>query len=107
MHSDCIAEALGLGMIVPVFVGVTEWEVLSRRVVEQGRSLLESNSWSEGKRCAGRRVLRRQMDLGGLVELVRMAVRGRETWMHTRDLRATVSLWFVSGWNQLRLHLQH
>jgi hypothetical protein len=96
-HFDYTAEAVEPGRIVPVFVGVTGWEVLSRRAVEQGRSLLESSFWSGGKLCAGRQGLKQRTGLGGLEYLVRLIAREIETWMHTRDLRAIVSLWLVSG----------
>jgi len=70
-HFGCIAEAEGPDRIVLVFVEGMRWEVLSRRAVEQDRSLLELSSWSGGMRCAGRRELKQQTGLGGLEELVR------------------------------------
>jgi hypothetical protein len=86
MHFDYIAEAAGPDTTVLVFVETTGWEALSQRAVEQGRSLLESSSWSGGKRYAGRRGLKRQMDPGGLEELVRLAIGEQKLEMHTRDL---------------------
>jgi hypothetical protein len=78
-HFDYTAEVAGSGRIALGSVEVTGWEVLSQHVVEQGRSLLESSSWSGGKLCAGRQGLKQQTDLEGLEDFVRLAVREIET----------------------------
>lgn len=85
-HSGCIVEVVGSDIAVLVFVEGRKLVVLSRRVVEQGRSLLGSSSWSGEKRFAGQQELRQQTGLAELENDVRWGVREAEEWLHTRDL---------------------
>lgn len=82
-HSGCIAEVKESDTTVIESVGVMRWEVLSQRAEEQGRSLLESGSWSGGRQCADRLELKQRMDPGGLEGLVRLVVMNTGPWMHT------------------------
>lgn len=73
-HFGCIVEVEESGIVVLVLVEARKKVVLSRRVVEQDRSLLESSSWNEGKRCVGQQEPKRQMDLAELGNDIRLAV---------------------------------